>query len=78
MLIDAIVQLIFTLPKDVSKCSKEKTKEALDLILNTKSKCTKANFFKMTRYTSVYKIQKEWRFSQEEQAIMILFDSPEV
>ena len=32
----------------------------------------------MTRYTSVYKQQKEWRFSQEEQAILILFDSPEV
>ena len=54
----------------------EKTKEALNLISHTKSKCTEAKPCKMTRYTSVYKIQRKW--IRNKTAIGIFFETPEV
>ena len=66
------------IPKNISICDDKTMGEVFKLISTKSSKCTQEKTCKMTRYTSVYKQQKEWRFSQEEQAILILFDSPEV
>ena len=61
------------IPDNTSICSHEVTKLALEYLSSKSSECTKEKTCEMTRYTSVYKIRKDFT-----SRILILFESPEV
>ena len=62
--------------KDILNCSNEVTKEALELILNKESKCIRTQTCEMTRFTSIYKVQKSW--VENKTLLYVAYENPEV
>ena len=64
------------MPKMIPNCSVEVTKQAFDLILKKKSKCTRIDTCETTRYTALHKVKKSWL--ENKSVVWVVFESPEV
>ena len=64
------------IPKDVLNCSRDATKEGLDLILKKETKCKQTQTCEMTRFSSTYTVRKEKKEAKNQ--IEVHYANPEV